>query len=351
MNSYERVAAAMQGQSLDRVPVFPQIGDHAGLLAGLTYDVMYRDARAAAEAHLRALELYGYDLVNINVEPAWPMVEAMGGTVTYPPNKYPWVTAWAVRNREELDRFHVPDFAGHPHTNAMLEGTRLLAERAGVPVVAFVDGPLTFAYQFAHGGWLSRALLKDQETACRIVELATLCVHTFARMMREAGASVFFIGEHLTQMVSPRVFRELSLPYIARLLDIFPYNVLHLCDNVQKQLDANLDAIVQLRGLNLINVGPAVSLAGLRERISSPPSPLPSKGEGQQGGGLGIAGNIDSIQLLPLGTSEEVAAACRAALAGGVRLLTTGCEVTPLTPVENIKAMVNAAKEFGIPNS
>lgn len=345
MNSFERIAAAMNGQPVDRAPVFPQIGDHAGLLAGLSYDVMYRDARAAADAHLRALDLYGYDLVNINVEPSWPLVEALGGTVTYPPNKYPWVTRTAINNQAELENLRAPDFAAHPGAHALLAGTRLLAERAGVPVVAFIDGPLTFAYQFAHGGWLSRALLKDKATAHQIVELATQCVATFARLMRDAGASVFFLGEHLTQMISPKTFREFSLPYLPRLLDIFPYNVLHICDNVQKQLDANLDAILQLPNLHLINVGPQVNLAELRAKLTSSPTPSPLR-RGGAGGEVGIAGNVDSIQLLPQGSVAEVDAACRAAIEGGVRLLTTGCEVMPQTPVENVKAMVDAAKKY-----
>ncbi|GAB4450121.1 MAG: hypothetical protein Fur0044_45690 [Anaerolineae bacterium] len=62
MDAFERVYAALEGKPVDRPPVFPQIGDHAGILAGLTYNVMYEDAEKAAQAHLDAQELYGYEL-------------------------------------------------------------------------------------------------------------------------------------------------------------------------------------------------------------------------------------------------------------------------------------------------
>ena len=45
VDSHQRVVAVLEGREPDRVPVFPQIGDHAGIIAGLTHDVMYTDAR------------------------------------------------------------------------------------------------------------------------------------------------------------------------------------------------------------------------------------------------------------------------------------------------------------------
>jgi len=48
MDTFERVYAALEGKPVDRPPVFPQIGDHAGIIAGLTYDVMYTDAETQA---------------------------------------------------------------------------------------------------------------------------------------------------------------------------------------------------------------------------------------------------------------------------------------------------------------
>ena len=133
MDPSERVYAALEGQTVDRPPVFPQIGDHAGIINGLTYDVMYKDAEKAAEVHLKAQELYGYDFVAIQVEPSWPVAEACGAKVTYPPDKYPWITDYLIKTEEDIDKLMVPDFMATESTRVMIEGTRILAESAPVP--------------------------------------------------------------------------------------------------------------------------------------------------------------------------------------------------------------------------
>ena len=53
MDSFERIYAALRGRSVDRPPVFPQIGDHAGIINNLSYNVMYQNAKKAADAHLK----------------------------------------------------------------------------------------------------------------------------------------------------------------------------------------------------------------------------------------------------------------------------------------------------------
>lgn len=137
MNARERIEAALELRKPDRVPVFPQVGDHAGIIAGLTYDIMYKDAKKAANAHLQALERYGYDVVAIQVEPSWPVAEACGAQVNYPPDKYPWITRNVINEKKDLEQLGVPDFMATRSSAVMIEGTRLLAEQANVPVAAF----------------------------------------------------------------------------------------------------------------------------------------------------------------------------------------------------------------------
>ena len=102
MDSFERVYAALEGRQVDRPPVLPQIGDHAGIINNLTYDIMYKDAQKAANAHLKALDLYGYDITTIQVEPSWPVAEACGATVNYPPDKNPWIIKPVLNSEDDF---------------------------------------------------------------------------------------------------------------------------------------------------------------------------------------------------------------------------------------------------------
>ncbi len=334
MNSFERVSNALKGEPVDRPPVFPQIGDHAGLLAGLTYDVMYRDAEKAAQAHLDAQARYGYDVVTIQVEPSWPVAEACGAGVTYPPQKCPWITDYLIQEKEAIDDIRVPDFMATESTRILIEGTRLLAERADVPVVGFMTGPLTFALQLMPYDKLIKLMMKEPEVVHRLVEKSVEIGVAYGQALKQAGATVFMICEHDTQMMGPKHVGEFSIRYYPPLLEIYDYNMVHMCGRVTPHMKANVEALIALGRLDMINVGPEVDLAEMRAVF---------------GDRIGIAGNIDHIGLLPLGNAAEVSAACRASIqsAGGPQarryMLAPGCEITADTPPENIEAFVNAA--------
>jgi uroporphyrinogen decarboxylase len=335
MNAYERVYAALEGRPLDRPPVFPQVGDHAGIIHGLTYNVMYEDAERAAEAHLKALALYEYDFVTIQVEPSWPVAEACGATVTYPPDKYPWITKYLVKSEDDLDRLEVPDFMATQSSRVMIEGTRRLAENAEVPVAAFMTGPLTFSLQLMPYNDVIKRIVKDPDLVHRLVGKAVKVIKAYGQALKEAGATVFVICEHDVQMMSPKHVKAFSLDYLPDLLTIYPYNILHICGKVTPHLTANAAYLKELKNLSTLNVGPHVDIAETQQLLE---------------GKIGVAGNIDHIGLLPTGTTEEVEAAVHAAIRasrGDPRFMVApGCEITSDTPVENIKAFVRAAQTY-----
>ncbi len=332
MNPSERVYAALEGRTVDRPPVFPQIGDHAGIINGLTYDVMYKDAEKAAEVHLKAQELYGYDIVAIQVEPSWPVAEACGAKVTYPPDKYPWITDYLIKSEEDIDKLMVPDFMATESTRVMIEGTHILAESAPVPTAAFMTGPMTFSLQLMPYVEVIKRIIKNPEFVHQLVDKATDVIAAYAEALKQAGATIFVICEHDVQMMSPKHIKEFSLDYLPRILNIYNYNILHICGDVSRHLEVNAAYLRELRGLNTINVGPKVDIAQTQDLLE---------------GKIGVAGNIDHIELLPLQTPQEVEESVRAAIkaSGGDSrfMVAPGCEITSDTPVENIKAFVRAA--------
>ncbi len=335
MDSSERVYNALKGKPVDRPPVFPQLGDHAGILAGGTYDIMYKDPAFAAEAHLKAQARYGYDVVAIQVEPSWPVAEACGSGVTYPPKKAPWITDYLVQEVADADKLRVPDFMACRSTRTLIEGTRILAEKSPVPVVAFMTGPLTMALQLMPYDKFVKAMVKDKDFAHDFVRRATEVGAAYGRALKEAGATIFMICEHDTQMMGPKHTGDFSITYYPMLLEIFDYNMVHMCGKVTPHMERNAEAFKALDRLDMVNVGPEVDMARMRALFEPE---------------IGIAGNIDHIQLLPLGTPGEVREASLAAVAaaGGPEarhfMLAPGCEITADTPPENIEAFVQAAR-------
>jgi len=337
MESSERMIAALEGREVDRPPVFPQIGDHAGIIQGLTYDIMYQDAEAAATAHSNALDLYGYDITTIQVEPSWPVAEACGAEILYPPDKNPWITKYLVETEEDLGKLEIPDFSRTQSSKVMIEGTRILKQACEVPVAAFMTGPITFSLQLMPYQSLILRLSKKPDFVHKLVSKAVDVIKAYVRALKEAGADILVICEHDVQMLSPRHVEEFSLNYLPDILGIYKYNVLHMCGKVTPHLKYVAEHLKKLKdkGLNTLNVGPHVDIALTQELLDHE---------------LGIAGNIDHYELLPRGTPKNIESAVYDAIkasGGDTRyMVAPGCEITSDTPVENVKAFVNAAKTY-----
>ncbi len=335
MNSNERVYAALEGRPVDRPPVFPQIGDHAGIINGLTYNVMYEDPLLAAEAHLKAQELYGYDITAIQVEPSWPVAEACGASVTYPPNKYPWITEYLIKEDDELAKLKVPDFMATQSSRTMIEGTRILAEKSGVPVAGFMTGPVTFAMQLMPYETVIKRFIKNPQFVHELIAKSVEVIKAYGQALKDAGATIFVICEHDVQMLSPKHVREFCIDYLPDVCSVYEYNVLHMCGKITPHLQASAEFLKDVPGLATINVGPHVDIAHTQDLLHHQ---------------VGVAGNIDHIELLPMGKPADIEAAVHAAIraSGGDNrfMVAPGCEITSDTPIENIKAFVDAADTY-----
>lgn len=335
MDSFERIFSSLKGQSVDRPPVFPQIGDHAGIINKLTYNIMYEDAKMAANAHLKALDLYGYDITTIQVEPSWPVAEACGAEVNYPPDKNPWITKYLIESENDLENLGVPDFMETKSSRVMIEGTSILANEAEVPVAAFMTGPITFSLQLMPYEILIKMMIKNPEFTHEFVKRSILIIKEYIKALKEAGATVFIVCEHDFQLLKTEQIKEYSLDYLPGLFDIYDYNILHMCGKVASHLNVLAHDLKQIKNLNTLNIGPFVDITKTQELLNHK---------------IGVAGNIDHMRLLPLSSPKEVQNAVHKAIEASGRdsrfMVAPGCEITSDTPIENVKAFVKATQTF-----
>lgn len=335
MDSFDRILSSLKGKSVDRPPVFPQIGDHAGIINRLSYNIMYENAKLAAYAHLKALHLYGYDITTIQVEPSWPVAEACGAEVNYPPNKNPWITKYLIETQIDLEKLGVPDFLETKSTRVMIEGTSILASEAEVPVAAFMTGPITFSLQLMPYEILIKKMIKNPEFTHQLIKKSIMVIKEYIKALKEAGATVFVVCEHDFQMLKPELIKEFSLDYLPDLFEIYDYNILHMCGKVAPHLNALAHELIQIKKLNTLNIGPFVDITKTQDLLKHK---------------IGVAGNIDHIKLLPCGNPKEVETAVHKAIKASCResrfMVAPGCEITSDTPIDNVKAFVKAAQTY-----
>lgn len=160
--------------------------------------------------------------------------------------------------------------------------------------------------------------------------------HSSARLTGVPRVSVLC---HRTSkdFMSPRHFRELALPSLERIVDdlvsrnITP--VLH-CDG---NWDSNLDDLRRFpKGKTILQLDGATDIFRAKEVI---------------GDHCCLFGDVPST-MLAFGRKEEVVDYCRRLIdvvgKDGGFILAAGCEIPPNARPENVKAMIDAATQFGV---
>ena len=126
-------------------------------------------------------------------------------------------------------------------------------------------------------------------------------------------------------MISPAMFREFVKPSLTKIADnLGGIRVLHICGRTEKIIADMAETGFDGLSIEIKDIASIKSIVG----------------------DVKILGNVSSKDTLIFGSKEKVKAEAIKALEDGVDLLEPSCGISPTVPLENIKAIVEAAKEF-----
>lgn len=348
MTSLERMRCAARRQAADVVPVAPYLGNHGARVAGVPIGEYCRSGRLMAEAQYRAWQLYGQDAV-VAQSDNYYIAEGFGVEVQHYPDSTPTLKTPAVRGLKDIDRLRVPDPHKHGRMPVYLEAIRRLAQmtRGEVAVRAPGTGPFSLAsHLMGTEQFLIELALADrqpggpaEQSLKRLMDLTTEALIAFARACLDAGAHLVQAGDSLASldMISPAAYRKWAWPAERRFFEtINPLaehdgaaTLLHICGNMTPVLESMAGT-----GAHILELDHKVNLKTAKERV------------GQR---VCLMGNLDPVELLWRGTPSAVTLAARQALADagedGGFILGSGCEVPVAAPPENLRAMIQAARE------
>jgi uroporphyrinogen decarboxylase len=336
MNSLERVMGAVRFEPVDRVPVIAQLIAHAGVVEGVSIWDYTRSGETVAECQLKALRRYEHDAVitamDLNVE-----TEACGAVLRRMEGAYAVVDRFPFAVEDDPDAVQIPDPEKAGRMPEMLKALRLLRRELNddVPVIGFVLGPLSLV-----GQWLGleRALFLAMDEPDRFEHWLEKAYETLARFglaQLEAGAHAIMVFDPAssTEVVPPAFFRELSQPRLSQLFQAFTQagtavNWLHIAGCSQTILPFYGEAGVQIANFDYcVSADEAIDLCGIC-----------------------LDGNIKPL-LFSDGTAEEIGAVAETLLdrfAGrGGFILSSGCEIPPHSPSDNVRAMTEAVRRAG----
>lgn len=222
------------------------------------------------------------------------------------------------------------DFLARGRIPAVLEAVGALARSTGrvQPVTMKVLGPMTLASSLFGAEALLLATLEDPATVARLLDSLVPFSVALAHAALARGADVISVPDPVASadLIPPEMYAELVLPAHRKLLaQIHAPTVLHICGDTTKQLPHLPEA-----GPNAFSFEEKVSVREAKAAL------------GQK---IAAVGNLGAPYVLLRGSPDDVRAEAGRCLAEGIDLLSSGCGLAPLTPLDNIRALAAALKE------
>ena len=323
MTSKQRCLAAIHGEPVDRVPVFPLLMFFAQKRIGVTYREFATNGHAMAEAQLNMRASFGVDAIS-SCSDAFRIAADLGGEMVYPEETPPHLAQPLVRTRVDLTRLGRPDPGDASGRMAdRILGTREMIQAVGAEclVLGWVDMPFAEACSVCGVSEFMMMMYDDPLLAHAVLEFLTEVVNTFASAQLAAGAPMIGAGDAAASLISPALYREFALPYEQRVCDAVHRAgglvKLHICGNASLLLPDMVSSGADLFNVDhLVDFARAVEIYGASNRC--------------------FKGNLNPVSDLLQATPEQCSecAAQRLRVARGKRyMLSAGCEVPGTHPM------------------
>jgi MtaA/CmuA family methyltransferase len=334
MNSKQRCLAAVSGEPVDRVPVFPLLMFFAQKRLGISYREYTTNGHAMAEAQIKVRDMFGVDAITACSD-AFGVSADLGADMVFPENETPFAAAPLVTSASDLDRLVRPD-PSDPDTRMAdrVRATRDMVRAVGDDclVLGWVDMPFAEACSVCGVSEFMLMLYDDPVLAHRVLEFLTGTVIDFCLAQLDAGALLIGAGDAAASLISPRRYREFALPYEQRVCKAVHAAggliKLHICGNTTHILDDMVRS-----GADLFNVDHLVALT-TAQRVYA-------------GAQVCFKGNLDPVADMLRATPEDCqtqALACIHRAAGARYMLSAGCEVPGDTSDEVFRAFCEAPR-------
>ena len=336
MNSKERAIAAIKGDPVDRVPVFPLLMFFAQHRLGITYREFAANGRALADAQLNVQKKFNLDVITACSD-AFRISADLGAEMVYPEDKPPFAASRLIQSESDFKKLGHPDPLNKGSRMAdRIFGVKCMVDAIGHEclVLGWVDMPFAEACSLCGVTEFMLLLVDNPELAHAILRFLAGIVIEFGMAQLRAGAPMIGAGDAAASLIAPDQYREFALPYEQKVVDAIHTNggliKLHICGNTTHLLQDMIRSGADLFNVDhLVDFQTACRVYGEAHRC--------------------FKGNLDPVDDLMRGTPGECRSKCFARLqaAKGLRyMLSAGCEVPAETSGEVFRAFCETPQEF-----
>lgn len=331
MNMKNWLAEQMQAKTRKALPIlsFP-----CAQLLNISVKELIADSDAQAkgmyEIAKRCDTVAAVSMMDLSVE-----AECFGAQILTYDDEVPAVTGSVVETMEDAEALAVPQVGACRtglYIDAIKKAKELITDR---PVFAGVIGPFSLACRLMDMTQAMILCYDEPEVVELTLEKCTAFLIEYIKAYKEAGANGIMMAEPAAGLMSPALCQEFSSDYIKTIVDAVQDDdfvvIYHNCGNaIKRQVSEILST-----GCAAYHFGNAVPMLEMLEKMPADVLTM---------------GNVDPAGVLRNGNPEKVreeTLAIMDACCGYPNfLISSGCDIPPATPWENLDAFFAAVAEF-----
>lgn len=335
----DRLIAAVNGERSDRVPVFCNLFDQGARELGMSIEEYYSKGEYVAEGQLKMREKYGYDNV-WNLFYVGKEAEMMGcKKILYAKDGPPNVADFVIKSYDDVAKLEVPDdLMSHPAFAETMKCTKILRDEVGgkYPICAYLTAGMTLpALLMGMDKWFELMFLGPKDVRDELISKCSSFFRKEFEAYKALGVDVFVYSNPFgsTDFVSMKQYEELSMPWMQKDLDGFDRGgLVYYCGSAK--FNKVINKVVEKLELSTFYLSPLDNLSEAVDIIDDRAL---------------ACGVINDIMMLDW-TIDELRAEVKRMMDIGKKTnkFLFGTLVMPYgIPDENIKALCDAAYEFG----
>jgi len=200
--------------------------------------------------------------------------------------------------------------------------------RGNIPVIGWIEGPLAEACDLTGMENMMMQLMMDPDFANRLMDKCMVTAKEFAKAQIENGCLIIGMGDAVCSQIDTDTYnfyvRDRHRELIEYIHGLGGKIKLHICGDTTHLLPSYKDF-----NLDILDLDWQVDISEARRIL---------------GENVIFAGNINPVTIQNI-TRDEVFEMCRLLVEKHKNeryMLSAGCEITALTPPENLKAMSDA---------
>lgn len=261
--------------------------------------------------------------------------ECFGSTIHFSDDEVPTVVGAIIEEEEDADALEIPEIGTgrtQIYIDAVEKAAKLITDR---PVLAGVIGPFSLAGRLLDVTEAMIYCYDEPDMVHTVLDKVTTFIINYIKAYKAVGANGVVMAEPLAGLLSPALAEEFSSNYVKKIVDAVQDDefivVYHNCGNCTIQM---IDSIIAT-GAPVFHFGNAIAMDEMMAKIPKDRIAM---------------GNVDPAGQFRNGTPESVKESTKAIMEKCCKyknfVISSGCDIPPMSSWDNINAFFEAVKEF-----